>query len=248
MQNLFSRSPWERAAVIPLRGPILGQVSPNCEPTPEGGQRCANGTYLPPGCAPGSPQAIQGQPTTATFPIVPALAVVGTAAAAYFLLSGQRLGVTEEGALERILAKIEEITTSIKAERAADAWNFSQYLAKSKENLDLLEKERVAGLELARQTQIWETNHRNADQLQAAQATFDSIQAQRINLKLEIDDFRSRVDGNSQNVVTLRQQALEWIDTLPEELREDARKKIDPCFKNPVMQGAFLGQVRLVRR
>lgn len=245
MQTIFSRSPWERASVVPLRGPMMGQMAPGCEPTPEGGYRCPDGTYHPPGCPMGSPQTIQGQPgpTATPFPILPVALVAAAGAVGYALLSGRQLSA--EAIPAEVVARLEDITTSIRAERAADAWNFSQYLAKGKENLDLLEKERLADLELARQNRIWETNHMNADGLQAAQTALDSIQAQRGAIKASAEEYRARVDANSQNVVNLRQKALELIDTLPPEVQDEARKKIDPCYKNAVMKGPFLGQVRM---
>lgn len=246
MQTLFSRSPWERASVGPLHSPMMGQTSPGCEPTPEGGYRCPDGTYLPPGCAQGSPQAIQGKPQASTaFPIVPiALTAAAVGAVGYLALSGRQLGAEPE-TFAPIYAKLDELSTSIKAERAADAWNFSQYIEKGKENLDLLDKERQAEHNLSEQTMLWEKGHHNADALQAAQTNLDSIQSRRGNLKAEIEDFRYRIDKNAQNVVYLRQQALALIDSLPMEIQEDARKKIEPCYKNPTMKGAFLGQVRL---
>jgi len=248
MQTLFNRSPWERPTVLRLDGARLGQVAPGCEPTPEGGYRCPDGTYLPPGCGQGSASAVQAAPPgSASFPIVPvALAVAAAGAVGYLALSGRRsLGLEVPEALAPAFERLDQLATSIKAERAADAWNFSQYLEKNKAALDLLEKERIAEQDLAKQSKVWETSHRNADELQAAQALLDAIQSQRNNLKAEAGDFRLRIDQNAQNVVNLRGQALALIDSLPDEYKEDARKKIEPCFKNPVMQGRLLGQVRL---
>lgn len=246
MQNLFSRSPWERAAVVSLRGPLLGQAANTCEPTPEGGQRCADGTYLPPGCGQGSSAAVQGAPPASSFPVVPVtLAVVGAAAVGAYLLSGRRLGVPAEAA--ETLAKIEDLSGSIRAERAADSWNHSQYVAKNKENYDLLYKEKAAENHLVEQEKLWEASHRNYEALQAATVGLEQLKAQRAAVKAEAEDFLARVQQNGQTVMRLRQQALYLIETLPPELQADARRTFDPCFKGQSMQGAFLGQVRLIR-
>lgn len=247
MQTLFSRSPWERPSVVSLRGPVLGQAADTCEPTPEGGQRCADGTYLPPGCGEGSPETVQGKPLVDDFPVIPvALALVGASAIGYYFLGNKRLGISPEAA--ETIAKIEDVAGSIKAERAADAWNHAQYVAKGKENYDLLYKEKAAEQNLVEQNRIWETAHRNFDALKAAEAEVETIRSQRAAVKAEADDFRARVEQNAQNVLNLRQKALYLIETLPQELQADARRTFDPCYQAGTMQGAFLGQVSLVNR
>jgi hypothetical protein len=225
---------------------MLGQAV-TCEPTPEGGKRCSDGTYLPPGCPTGSPETVQGQPSGAGegFPILPAaLALVGVAAAGAYLLSGRgkRLGAEPT----ETLATLQDVASSIQSERASDAWHFAQVVAKTKENTDLLYREKAAEDALAEQNRIWETTHKNPDALQIATINLETIAGQRAAVKAEIDDFRARVNQNAQNVVTLRNKAMYLISTLPEELQVDARRIFDPCFKSQTMQGAFLGQIRLI--
>ena len=114
MQTFFSRSPWERASVTPLRGPTLGQTSPNCEPTPEGGQRCADGTYYPPGCKPGSGSGIPASAPTpgANVPLIIG-GVAAAAAAGYLLLSGHRHRMAAPTALETSYPEAVSQLTSI---------------------------------------------------------------------------------------------------------------------------------------
>lgn len=241
MQTLFSRSPWERASVV--QASFLGQAQPDCEPTPEGGLRCADGTYHPPGCKTGSPETIQGTPLVAPFPVVPvALAVAGVSAAAAILLSGDRRMGAPPDYPSAAFARLQEISGSIKAERAADAWNHSQAIKKTKENLELLEQERVADIALVAENRLWESTHRNAESLQAAQTRLDEIGQRRIQVKTEADDYRARVAQNAQNILYLRQQAMEIIGTVHEAYQADARRLIDPCYQPSAMKGAFLSQ------
>jgi hypothetical protein len=156
-------------------------------------------------------------------------------------MSGRRLGASPETA--ETIAKIEDVASSIRAERAADAWNHAQYVAKGKENYDLLYKEKAAEQNFAEQNRIWEAAHRNFDALKAAEAELETIRSQRAAVKAEAEDYRARVDQNAQNVLNLRQKALYLISTLPEEIQAEARRTFDPCFKGNTMQGAFLGQV-----
>lgn len=243
MQNLFVRSPWERQPVVVLRSAGLGQNAPACEATPEGGQRCADGTYLPPGCAPGSAETLQGKPLISDFPVVPvALAVAGAAVVGTILMSGpKRLGAEIP---ERALEQLTSIGNAIRSEREADAFNFSQYQSLMKQNYDLLEKERVAQVTLAEQNRLWEATHRNMEALQAATTEFETISSQRAAIKAEAEEYRQRVERNAQNVIYLRQTAAPIIAGLPADVQADARRLIDPCARpGPVaMQGGFLGQ------
>lgn len=245
MQNLFARSPWERQPVIVLRHAGLGQNLPTCEPTAEGGQRCADGTYLPPGCSTGSPETLQGKPLVSDFPVVPvALAVAGIAAAGALLMSGpRRMGAEVPTAA---FDHLDRIGSAIRSEREADAFNFSQYQSKMKENYDLLEKERQAEINLREQNRIWEASHRNLDELQAAQATLDTITSQRAGVKAEAEEYRQRVERNAQNVVSLRQEAAQVIAGVPPEYKTEGWRKIDPCAKAApmAMQGPVLGRGR----
>jgi hypothetical protein len=248
MQNLFARSPWERQRFVVLQTAGLGQNAPaSCELTAEGGQRCADGTYLPPGCAPGSPETLQGKPLLSNFPVVPvALAVAGVAAASAILMSGpHRMGAEIPApALERLTS----IGNAIRSEREADAFNFSQYQSKMKENYELLERERQAEIHLREQNRLWEATHQNYEALQAATTALETVTGQRAAIKAEAEDYRQRVDRNSQNVVSLRQDAGQIIAGLPADTQTSAWKLIDPCAKGPAMQGAFLGQVRMAPR
>jgi hypothetical protein len=249
MQNLFARSPWERQPVVVLTSAGLGQNAPAaCEVTPEKGQRCADGTYIPPGCAPGSAEVLQGKPLLTDFPVVPvALAVAGMAAVGAIFLSGpKRMGAEIP---ERALEQLTSIGNLIRSEREADAFNFSQYQSKMKENYDLLYKEKAAEEALAEQNRIWEASHRNLEALQAATTNLETIRSQRGAAKTEAEEYRLRVDRNAQNVLSLRQEGAQIIAGLPPDTQAQARRLIDPCAAPaPVaMQGAFLGQVRMAR-
>lgn len=247
MQTLFSRSPWERASVV--EAPFLGQTQAGCEPTPEGGQRCADGTYIPPGCGTGSPETVKGTPLIQPFPVVPvALAVAGVSAAAAIFLSGDRRMGAPPDYPSSAFARLEEVSRSIKAERAADSWNHAQAIKKTKENFDLLEQQRVAEIALVEENRLWEATHRNAESLQAAQAKVDAIAQQRAQVENEANDYRGQVSQNAQNILYFRQQAMEIIATMPEAYQADARRKIDPCYQETAMKGAFLGQVPMANR
>lgn len=235
MLELFNRAPWQRASVVALSGSHLGQA--DCEPTPEGGLRCADGTYHPPGCIEGSPQVIQGQPLVQDFPVVPvAIATAGALAAGAIFLSGKRIGAGEDYPTE-FFSRLQPIATSIHAARAADAWNYQQYSAKKKEALDLLEEERQAELALAEENRRWEETHRNVDTLQAAQDRLNAVVAKRTDIKAEADDFQARVQENAQNILAYRQQAMDIISMMPESYQAEARKLIDPCYQASAMKG-----------
>jgi len=179
MQTFFSRSPWERASVTPLRGPTLGQTSPNCEPTPEGGQRCADGTYYPPGCKPGSGSGIPASAPTpgANVPLIIG-GVAAAAAAGYLLLSGHRHRMAAPTALEtsypEAVSQLTSIADKINTERSNDAYFFSKYIEASKRRQDLVVAEGNAEKVLAQQEKIWNDTHRNPDEYKAAQAKTDA--------------------------------------------------------------------------
>lgn len=229
MLELFNRSPWQRNGVVSLQGPVLSQASQDCEVTAEGGRRCADGTYYPPGCAPGSQEVIQARPLINDFPVVPVILIAaGAAAASAILLSGEE---TE------VLSKVQEFATSIEAERAADAWNHKQYIERRQELGELLEKERIAQEKLAEEERRWESTHLNASELEAAQNNLASITDRRTVLKAEAEDFRERVDQNAKRILYYRQEAFHLISSMPEASQTRARQLIDPCYQPTAMKG-----------
>lgn len=185
------------------------------------------------------------------FPVVPvALAVAGVAAVGAILLSGpERMGVVGDYPATAF-EQLTKIGDAIRSERQSDAYNFSQYQSKLRENYNLLEQERRAEIKLAEENRLWEAMHRNMDSLQAAQAAVDTISAQRATVKGEAEDYRQRVNRNAQNILSLREDASQIIVGLPSEFKSEGWKKIDPCTAAgpTAMKGAFLGEVRLAPR
>lgn len=234
MLQLFNRSPWQRREFVSLQGSGLSQVSQGCEPTPEGGQRCADGKYYPPGCAPGGPEAVQAQPMIQDFPVVPVILVAaGAAAASALFLSGEEDYPTEA------MTKIQELSNSIKAERAADAWNHQQFLARRKENIELLDQERLAQAKLAEEERRWNETHRNPAELEAAQNALNGITQQRATVQAEAEDFRTSVQKNAERIVYFRQEANYLIDSMPAAYQTEARRLIDPCYQPVAMKGRY---------
>lgn len=235
MLELFNRSPWQRNGFISLNGSSLGQASQDCEPTPEGGKRCADGMYYPPGCEPGSSQGVPAKPLIQDFPVVPvALAVAGVAAAGAILLSGEEDYPTEA------MSKVQELANSIKAERAADSWNHQKYVEKRKENIDLLEKERVAQAKLFEEEKRWEESHRNAAELEAAQNELNAITQQRSTVQAEAEDYRQSVLKNAERILYYRQEANYLIEQMASAYQAEARRLIDPCYQPVAMKGRSL--------
>ena len=242
MQSLFSRSPWEREAVVPLRRATLGQASPNCEPTPEGGTRCADGTYHPPGCpnTPGSGIPAAAPTPGATVPII-AAGVAAAAAGAYFLMSGHQheLGVEPafENAYPEAVAQLTSLADKINTERSNDAYYFSKYIEASKRRQDLIFTEGAAQKVLAEQEQIWNTSHRNPDAYQAAQAALDQAASQKATATKEMEDARAGINAAAQNIMIYRSNAEAVISQLPAEAQSQAWKLIDPCSFKKTMEG-----------
>lgn len=229
MLEMFNRSPWQRNGVISLQGPRLSQASEQCEMTAEGGLRCADGTYYPPGCEPGSPEAVEARPLVQDFPVVPVILIAaGAAVASAVFLSGEEA---------EAMSKVQEFATSIEAERAADAWNHQQYISRKQELSELLEKERLAQAKLSEEERRWESTHLNAAELQAAQNELSAITDRRTILKAEADDFRGRVDDNAKRILYYRQEAFHIISSMPEASQTRARQLIDPCYQPVAMKG-----------
>lgn len=255
MQNLFSRSPWERAAVVPLHGRSLGQgSSPECETTPEGGLRCANGTYYPKGCAPTSGAGIQAAPP-APGSIVPlvAVGVAAAAAGAYLLMSGHRHEMGDPLAFEETYpeaaAQLRKIADKINSERANDAYYFAKYIDASKRRQELVFVEDAAQKALAEQERIWSASHKNPEQYQAAQAAYDQAVSQKAQAAQEMQENRDGINLAAQNVLVHRNNAEAVISQLPVEIQAEAWRIIDPCsFKPAGMQGSSSRAVRVVNR
>lgn len=246
--QIFSRSPWERPSVVSLRGSTLGQTSPNCEPTPEGGQRCADGTYHPPGCgmAPGSGIPASEPTPGATIPLI-AAGVAAAAAGAYFLMSGHRHQIGVEPAFEtaypEAVSQLNSLADKINTERANDAYYFSKYIEASKRRQDLVFTEGAAQKILAAQEQIWNKSHRNQDEYQAAQTAYDQAVSQKATAAQEMQDNRAGINTAAQNILAYRSSAEAVISQLPPEDQAQAWKIIDPCSFKKAMEGRRLGQM-----
>ncbi len=249
MQTFFSRSPWERPSVLSLRSPQLGQVAPGCEPTPEGGYRCPDGTYLPPGCKPGSGNSISASAPTpgGNLPlIIGGLAAV--AGAGYLLLAGHkhRMGAeptTFESSYPEVFGQLSSIADKINGERANDAYFFGKYIEASKARQDLALAEITAQQTLAAQEKIWNATHNNAAEYQAAQAALDKISADKGQALQDMQTNRDGINQAAQNILSLRSNAEAIVSQLPSDTQSQAWRLIDPCaFKAPGMSGRRLGQ------
>jgi hypothetical protein len=122
------------------------------------------------------------------------------------------------------------LASSITAERAADAFNFSQYQAALRKRQDLVFAERDAEARLREQERLWDATHRNMEQLAAAQAEVDRIAAEKNAAAEEAAMYRQRVEQNAKNILAYREKAAFLIAGLPEDLKDEARRIIDPCY------------------
>jgi len=234
MQTLFNKSPW-------LRNVALGQVQTapkpgmTCERTPEGGMRCSDGTYLPPGCQAGSPNTVAAAPpgTTSIWPYVAAAGVLAAGAAAYALGDPASF----ENAYPAAAADLRAIAGKITGERAADAWNFTQMQEAGKKKYDLLAQAKIAEDRLRNEEKLWEQSHKNADALQAATAEVDRLATEISAANDKVNEYRGYVNANADNIMRYRQDAEAIISRLPEESKLDARLIIDPCVKGQSMSG-----------
>lgn len=248
MQTFFSRSPWERSSMVPFRGAALGQTPPNCEPTPEGGQRCADGTYYPPGCKPGSGSAIPASAPTpgANLPLIIG-GVAAAAAAGYLLLSGHEHRMAASPALEtaypEAVSQLTSIADKINTERSNDAYYFSKYIDASKRRQDLVVAEGVAEKTLLQQEKIWNETHRNDNEYKAAQAALDQISVDKAAAAQEMQENRNGINMAAQNILTYRSNAEMIVSQLPAEVQAEAWRIIDPCsFRRPGMEGRNYGR------
>lgn len=242
MQSIFSRSPWKREAVVPIRRATLGQSSPNCEPTPEGGVRCSDGTYHPPGCpnTPGSGIPAAAPTPGATVPLIVA-GVAAAAAAGYAFLSGHQheLGVEPsfESAYPEAVAQLTSIADKINSERANDAYFFSKYIEASKRRQDLVFVEGNAEKVLAEQERIWNATHSNSEEFLAAQGAYDKAVRDKAFAAEQMKDTRDGINTVAYNILTLRSKAEAVISQLPAEVQSQAWKLIDPCSFKKTMEG-----------
>lgn len=219
----------------------MGQAErPTCEKTEEGGYRCSDGTYLPPGCAPGSPQTVKAAPPPSDFPYLTVGLVAAGAAGALALLAGKRMGVTAlETEYPRVVEQLRDYASKIESERAADAFNFQQYSAASKKRLDLVFAQKAAEEELAKQERIWEQAHRNQDELVAATQAAERIRGELAAAAEERDIYQRAIQSNQQNISIYIQNATVAIQGLPPEFQAEARAIIFPCPKPPGMNGSL---------
>ena len=249
MQHVLGKnSAWSGQPVQPAKR-LAQAAGVTCEPTPEGGLRCSDGTYHPPGCQKGDPATtIQGSPSAA--PIWPYIAAAGViAAGAAIALSGRRsMGIvpTLENSYPAVAADLRALAGKINGERAADSWNFSQMQEAVKNRLSLLSAAKGAEERLKNEEMIWEKTHRNADTLQAATAEVERLVSEISAALAKADEYRGYVTANAAAVVRYRTEADSIIAGLPAEFQTDARIVIDPCYKPAKMGGGgFLGQVGL---
>lgn len=253
--NLRRRSPVDFNRNL---GAWMGQAEAavTCEDTPEGGKRCSDGTYHPPGCPMNQPQTtVQAQaPTSETPTGLIAAGVAAAAAGGYLLLAGGRRRMGAAPALEtaypETFADLQKISDNINRERANDAYWFQKYIDAGKRRQDLVIIEGNAQKVLAEQTRTWETTHKNSSDLQAAQEAYDAAVALKTNAAAERDEAKGGIDLAASNIATYRQNAETIVVSLPAEYQAEARRVIDPCSAGrtalggripvrPLMRGAF---------
>ncbi len=112
---------------------------PQCEKTPEGGTRCADGTYTPPEGG----GKIKAEPPAGNFPWLPVAVGAGAIAAGVALLGASRRRMGQDfsslapnvaTAYPAQFSQLADYAAKIDSERAADAFNFQQYVAASIQN------------------------------------------------------------------------------------------------------------------
>lgn len=216
----------------------MGQADkPTCEPTAEGGYRCSDGTYLPPGCAAGSSQAVKANPPGGGFPYVTVGLVAAGIAAGVAVLAGKKMGATAlETRYPEASSKLSDYASRINSERAADAFNFQQYIAAGKKRQDLLFAQKDAEAALNAQQKRWEASHQNGDELAAAQAAVDKISGDLAAAAQDRQTYLDAMNTNQANIQSHYSNAMYLIGTLPEDFQADAKAIIEPCFK-PAMKG-----------
>lgn len=219
----------------------MGQdEKPTCEPTAEGGYRCSDGTYLPPGCAAGSSQAVKATPPGGGFPYLTVGLVAAGIAAGVAVLAGKKMGATAlETSYPEAASKLSDYASRISSERAADAFNFQQYIAAGKKRQDLVFAQKDAQAALDEQQKKWDTAHRNADELAAAQAAFDKISGDLASAAQDKQTYQEAMNTNQANIASYLSNATYLIGTLPEDFQGEAKAIIEPCFK-PAMKGSSM--------
>lgn len=216
-----------------------------CEDTPEGGKRCSDGTYHPPGCpaSPGAPGTVEaGAP--GGLPVVPLLIAAGAAAGAILFLAGRKRRMGAEGAtaLEtsypETADKLKTIAGEITRERSNDAYSFAQFTKASRDRQAANSLLIDATRKLAEQERIWNATHRNQADYEASQREVDQLNAQKDEAIRQAEEAKASLDLAAANIMTYRQNAEALIATLPAEVQDDARRLIDPCWKGgPAMKG-----------
>ena len=199
-------------------GRRMGQEKPTCEKTAEGGYRCSDGTYLPPGCAAGSSQTVKAAPpsTSNAWPYVVGGLVAAGAVGAIAVLGRTSIGATAfESTYPEVYSKLNDYAARISSERASDAFNFQQYIAATKKHQDLVLSSKDAEAALATQEQRWEAAHQNADALQAAQTAVDQINGGLASSAADAQTYRTAIDTNQANISAYYSNAQDLIASLP---------------------------------
>lgn len=130
-----------------------------------------------------------------------------------------------------------DLAGKIRNERALDAGDFRDYSAAGAQRLALVDAQGKSERVLAEQQRIWESTHRNADALAAAQAQVDLLQTQIQEAASRMDNLRAFVDAHAVKIGNFRDQAARIIAALPAESQLEGRRIIDPCAQAATMQG-----------
>lgn len=136
--------------------------------------------------------------------------------------------------LEDAISNLEKIAEQIKNERALDAGDFSDYVAKTKERQAALFDLKRAQDGLDAEQKRWEAFHRDQAPLQAAQTAVDDATNRLQPLTDQVNTLRAAVDQHAKNIQGLREQADGWIAYVPQDQQADARRIIDPCYRPSV--------------
>lgn len=148
--------------------------------------------------------------------------------------------VTElDSAYPDVASQLRDYASKINSERAADAFNFQQYIAASKKRQDLVFEEKAAEEDLKKQELLWEQAHKNFDQLTAATQRLETVRSEKAQAATDRDTYRAALESNQQNISIYRNNAEVLIASLPEKYKSDARFIIDPCVKPPGMGGGL---------
>lgn len=223
----------------------LGQATGvTCEDTPEGGQRCSDGTYHPPGCplTPGAPGTVQGAPPEAGFPIVPvAIAAGALAVGAGFALLGNRrmLGGEAPGpSISKILKDypyelelLLGLESNIRRERAADAYSFKLLHEAMQLEYTLIEAvKRWEGhlIEAIRTGRPVTTVHGSQDQ-QVIENYLALYRNGVISYQEDVAKYRAEIDRGAQKILSYHEDIKYIISTLPVELQITMRRTFSVC-------------------